>query len=769
MFRTFLAFALVCSAAGNLASKAAEMSRPFVRCERMTNMSAAASSCLLAVDRANGVYIAGHRNRHGAGFCSQLPQTYGSAANACSGSLFDGEAYRELRSGPAGGWLQHMEHGARAWSRLFATMLGKQHSAAYGHNFLNNTALPLRPQLHPAPPFGTAHISKRSEVPLVSYFPEWRGCWGCVHNDTDAHCCSGKGDCRMGLCMCRGGAFGMDCAHTAPTASAPSTDTTSASERQSQHEAEASPTATAESDEPPPGLTPGLRIYVHEMPFETGQTDLALNSYQGILNFPRGNFPTKGDPLYSAEWRFLHSLLRDPTVRTLDPHEADLFFVPLFTYYTPTGNTGSPRADVEVATQHLKVTMPFFWQRHGGADHIFFATGDKGFCGMDSVGPSQSPIYISHFGLMAGFRDGMSAFDKFPNKFGRQRTLEQQLRKNGWCFAPHKDIVVPAYVATGTPRRAPRGCLTLPRPEQMHNCTPVGIDLHRSWSDLLVHAGGIWGWMNNGPRTVSPYSLGMRQRLYQEFGNTSISHEPHIRITSSRIPDSTWARSKYCLAPAGDGWGIRMAKSAALNCVPLIAQPYVMQGFEDLLPYERFSKRLEFKQVPQLPAMLRAEGLPQMVRMRRMLEVVRPAFTWDAGGLAYNYTILSLCHRAIELHGRLRAGPSASCATLAAALPLAEPHRRVPPWYPPAMRQATEALMRERRCASETAEPTVAGGTASKVCAEVAAAAQADEEANRAERAAMAHHSAARTKPHNTRHNNHTNSHTNRRTKRHRS
>ena len=64
----------------------------------------------------------------------------------------------------------------------------------------------------------------------------------------------------------------------------------------------------------------------------------------------------------------------------------------------------------------------------------------------------------------------------------------------------------------------------------------------------------------------------MRQRLYQEFGNASTSHEPHIRINSSPMPDSTWALSKYCLAPAGYGWGIRMAKSAALNCVPLIAQ-----------------------------------------------------------------------------------------------------------------------------------------------------------------------------------------------------
>ena len=242
----------------------------------------------------------------------------------------------------------------------------------------------------------------------------------------------------------------------------------------------------------------------------------AVNSYHHILK--TRNPAVKGDSLYSVEWRFLRSLLRDPTVRTLDPHEADLFFVPLFTYYTITGNTGTPRSDVDVATQHLNTTMPFFWQRHGGADHIFFATGDKGFCGMDSVGPSQSPIYISHFGLMAGFRDGMSAFDKFPNKFGRQRTLEQQLRKNGWCFAPHKDIVVPAYVATGTPRRAPRGCLTLPRPEQMHNCTPVGIDSQMDRTEKSVRAVYGKGQTRNS-RNILRYSLCISGRIL--IDNTS--------------------------------------------------------------------------------------------------------------------------------------------------------------------------------------------------------------------------------------------------------
>ena len=75
----------------------ASLSLPFIRCKHVTNTSAAAP-CLVAVDRGEGVHLAGHRNRHGAGFCSQLPQTYGPA-NSCNDSLFNEEVYRELRLG----------------------------------------------------------------------------------------------------------------------------------------------------------------------------------------------------------------------------------------------------------------------------------------------------------------------------------------------------------------------------------------------------------------------------------------------------------------------------------------------------------------------------------------------------------------------------------------------------------------------------------------------------------------------------------------------
>ena len=134
-------------------------------------------------------------------------------------------------------------------------------------------------------------------------------------------------------------------------------------------------------------------------------------------------------------------------MRTLDPNAADLFFVPTFTFLGQAGNTGCPKADVAAAAHHLQRTMPYFWQRHGGADHVFFATGDLGFCGMgsDSVGKqlAKNPIFVSHFGLLGGL--GAMRPDMRPDK--QVHTLEQQLENGEWVFAPHKDVVVPAYTS----------------------------------------------------------------------------------------------------------------------------------------------------------------------------------------------------------------------------------------------------------------------------------------------------------------------------------
>ena len=268
----------------------------FVRCKRVRNASALAP-CLLAVDRGNGIHIAGHRNRHGAGFCAQLPLTHGPASTCNTGHLFAQEVAFKTnvsigRRDDHWDWFKRMELGSKVWSNLLATMLSKQHRAAYGSDFLSGAGKARsssRPKLHPAPPFGTSPGNRpqggvlRLGMSGVERFPEWKGCWGCVHNDTDQHCCSGRGDCRVGLCMCRDGAFGMDCAHEAEAEAtqAGTAEVTTAStaagrgHRRSRLSSRPSQPRPAAVESTAAAAPLGLRIYVHEMPFELGQTWLA--------------------------------------------------------------------------------------------------------------------------------------------------------------------------------------------------------------------------------------------------------------------------------------------------------------------------------------------------------------------------------------------------------------------------------------------------------------------------------------------------------------
>lgn len=98
---------------------------------------------------------------------------------------------------------------------------------------------------------------------------------------------------------------------------------------------------------------------------------------------------------------------------------------------------------------------------------------------------------------------------------------------------------------------APKGGL-----QRKHLCTP----------HCQAPAGGI--------RPDNPaYSHGVRQQLWHMFGNGS---NPQVLIHSGGMHPDEYARmlntSKFCLAPSGYGWGIRLNFYMASGCVPVIVQ-----------------------------------------------------------------------------------------------------------------------------------------------------------------------------------------------------
>ena len=112
-----------------------------------------------------------------------------------------------------------------------------------------------------------------------------------------------RGTCDHGWCSCTApGTFGIDCVH-------------------------------GSLPQPPPPT--GLAIYVYELPPDLGF-----------------NFGNMTHPNYRAEDFFLKLLLRDTSVRTLDPERADLFVVPTFSVYGPARNQGCDVGKLHSNTCH---------------------------------------------------------------------------------------------------------------------------------------------------------------------------------------------------------------------------------------------------------------------------------------------------------------------------------------------------------------------------------------------------------------------------------
>ena len=76
-------------------------------------------------------------------------------------------------------------------------------------------------------------------------------------------------------------------------------------------------------------------------------------------------------------------------------------------------------------------------------------------------------------------------------------------------------------------------------------------------------------------------------------------------------------------------------------------QDHVHQYFEDIMPYEQFSIRLSNADIPNLPAILRSVSDAQYAALLAGVKKYHRAFLWerDAGGQAFEYTILSLKRR----------------------------------------------------------------------------------------------------------------------------
>lgn len=119
----------------------------------------------------------------------------------------------------------------------------------------------------------------------------------------------------------------------------------------------------------PLNLTNAIRIYVYDLPPKFNEDWLVDERCSNHL--------------FASEVA-IHKILLTSPIRTLDPYEADFFFMPVYVSCKFSPKTGFPWLGhapklMQAAVNHVSTKMEF-WNRSWGRDHIFVAAHDYGAC-----------------------------------------------------------------------------------------------------------------------------------------------------------------------------------------------------------------------------------------------------------------------------------------------------------------------------------------------------------------------------------------------------
>ncbi|PSC75138.1 exostosin-like glycosyltransferase [Micractinium conductrix] len=380
--------------------------------------------------------------------------------------------------------------------------------------------------------------------------------------------CNGRGDCQDVFCKCEPPYFSYDCSR--------------------------SKSYPANYSLPSPV---NFKIYMYEL-----STQLAYE------NMPHVGFHDH-DKNYVAYEAFTEQFLTS-AVRTEDPSEANLFYIPEFIYsYTGNGNPGNEH--MHLLIDHIKHKYPY-WNRTNGLDHFFWETNDRGGCLLLEEG--QNPIKLVHWGMTSTPEHHSPTF-------------------------PHSGH--PTYGCTNLLR----DIVTSPYTEQdttwiINTMKPTLDKLVKMKKRYLFFAGSLI-------LDMPEYSGNSRQILYNL---TQEWNDPEFNLVKGGVGgeyEDMLRTSRFCFTPYGWGYGMRLTSAMMAGCVPIIVQEHVAQPFEDVLPYEAFSIRLSNSDLPHLRETLKGLSEEEYRRLLQGTLQYAYAFSWnpEISGKAFDYTIASLRRR----------------------------------------------------------------------------------------------------------------------------
>lgn len=343
-----------------------------------------------------------------------------------------------------------------------------------------------------------------------------------------------------------------------------------------------------------------LRIFVYNLPSIFNTDQIKRNS----LNPPKIWDPNCTSNFYSAEYS-LHQFLLKSQYRTLDPDQADYFYVPAYSCCFLINNHPNNLTKTGIfhhsVLNYIQITYPYF-NRSGGRDHVWAFTQGFGARLFGDHHPIRSGIFLVHNG---------------------QFTLDD--------FTPHKDLTIP-------PDLSGYGFSSVYE-------LPLSKRPQKQW---LAHFGGTVLPLNLTDERGSHYSKGVRQYIKEHF-----SHDKDFRVTGTRVNTyvNDMMSSIFCLCPEGwHAWNPRPYQAVQLGCIPVLLSEEIELAFEEVIDYSKFMLRVRPSDVAKLKSILLSVSQDEIENMQREMKRIWRLFTYGPRGLAPLMILKMLARRKIPHH-----------------------------------------------------------------------------------------------------------------------
>uniref|UniRef100_A0A2P2JYW2 Uncharacterized protein MANES_09G028900 n=1 Tax=Rhizophora mucronata TaxID=61149 RepID=A0A2P2JYW2_RHIMU len=417
--------------------------------------------------------------------------------------------------------------------------------------------------------------------------------------------CSGHGHCRGGFCQCDNGWYGTDC-------SIPSIVSSVGEWPQWLRPAQfyipdnsgvtgklINFNAVAKKKRP--------LIYVYDLPPKFNSLLLEGRHFKfECVNriYDDKNATVWTDQLYGSQMALYESILASAH-RTLNGEEADYFFVPVLDSCIITRADDAPHLSLQEhmglrssltleyyrkAYDHIAEHYPY-WNCSSGRDHIWFFSWDESAC--------YAPKEIWNSMMLVHWGNTNSKHNHSTTAYWADNWDEISSVRRGQhpCFDPDKDLVLPAWKHPDI--NALRKKLRT-RPLEKRK--------------ILFYFNGNLGPAYQNGRPEDSYSMGIRQKLAEEFGSSpnkngklGKQHAEDVMVTPLRSMHyhKDLASSIFCGVLPGDGWSGRMEDSILQGCIPVIIQDGIFLPYENVLNYESFAIRISEDEIPNLINILR--------------------------------------------------------------------------------------------------------------------------------------------------------------------